>query len=123
VAEVLDSKMFPEEEEEEDLEDDDGFEVRSISFDGQEHGHVVKAFDEQMNAVTIQDAITGIYPIGCNLVDDFANRSLWDQEKNAFCKHQWAEWLAMPILDQRFPDAIDFSPLLFWNVITASSRW
>jgi hypothetical protein len=61
--------------------------------------------------------------MGCNLIEDFANRSLWDQEKNVLCKRQWAEWLAIPILDQRFRDAIDLSALLFWNVIAMSSCW
>jgi hypothetical protein len=64
-----------------------------------------------------------MYQMGCNLIEDFANRSLWDQEKNALCKRQWAEWLATPILDRRFRDAIDLPPPLFWNVITTSSRW
>jgi hypothetical protein len=45
-AEVVDSEMLPEEEEEEDFEDDDGFEVRSISFNEQEHGHVMQALNE-----------------------------------------------------------------------------
>jgi hypothetical protein len=35
----------------------------------------------------------------CNLIEGFANRSLWDQEKNALCKRQWAELLATPILN------------------------
>jgi hypothetical protein len=67
--------------------------------------------------VTIQNETTGIYQIGCNLIDDFANRSLWDQEKNALCKRQYAEWLATPGLDQRFREAIDLPPPLFWNII------
>jgi hypothetical protein len=90
-AEILDSEMFPEEEKGEDLEDDDGFEVQSISFDEQEHGHMMQAPNEQMNAVTVQDETAGIYWIGCNLIDDFANRSLCGQEKNAVCKRQWPE--------------------------------
>jgi hypothetical protein len=45
-AEILHSKMIPEEEEKEDLEDDDGFEVQSISFAEQEHGQVMQALDE-----------------------------------------------------------------------------
>jgi hypothetical protein len=111
-AEVLDSEMLPEEE---DLEDDDGFEMHSISFDEQEHGHVMQALDESMNAVTVQDETTGMYQIECNLIDDFANRLLWDEEKNALYKCQWAEWLATPILDQLFRDAMDLPPRLFWN--------
>jgi hypothetical protein len=122
-AEVLGNEMLPEEEEEEDLEDDDGFEVRSISFGEQKHAHVMQDLDEQMNAVTVQDETTVIYQIGCDLIDDFANLSLWDQEKNALCKRQWAKWLATPILDQSLRDAIDLPPPLFWNVITTSSRW
>jgi hypothetical protein len=80
-AEVLENEMLPEEEE--DLEDDDGLEVQSISFDEQEHGHVMQARHEQMNVVTVQDETTGICQIGCNLINDFADRSRWDQEKNA----------------------------------------
>jgi hypothetical protein len=45
------------------------------------------------------------------------------RKKNALCKRQWAEWLAISILDQRFRDAIDLMALLFWNVIAMSSRW
>jgi hypothetical protein len=44
-AEVLDSEMLPEEEEE-DLEDDDGFEMQSMSFDEQEDGNMMHALDE-----------------------------------------------------------------------------
>jgi hypothetical protein len=66
-----------------------------------------------MNVVTVQDETTGIYQIGCNLIDNFANQSFWDQEKNALCKRQWAEWLAMPILDKRFRDAMDCPSPLF----------
>jgi hypothetical protein len=44
-VEVLGSEMLPVEEKE-DLEDEDGFEVRSISFDEQEHGNVMQALDE-----------------------------------------------------------------------------
>jgi N-dimethylarginine dimethylaminohydrolase len=87
-AEVLDSDMLPEEEEESDLEDDDAFVVQSISFDEQDHGHVMQAFDGQTNAVAIQNETIGIYEIECNLIDDFTNRSLWDEEKNALCKCQ-----------------------------------
>jgi hypothetical protein len=56
-AEVLDTEMLPEE----DLEDDDGFEVQSIFFNEQEHSHVMQALDEQMNAATVQVETTGIF--------------------------------------------------------------
>jgi hypothetical protein len=111
-AEVLDSEMFPEEEEEE-LEEDNEFEVQSISLDEQDHEHVIQAVDEQANVVTVQDETTGIYQIGCNEINDFANRSLWDQEKNALCKRQWTEWLATLNLDQRLRDAMDLPPPSF----------
>jgi hypothetical protein len=84
---------------------------------------VAQALNNHVNAVTAQDETTRIYQMGCNLIEDFANRSLWNQEKNALCKRQWAEWLATPILDQRFRHAIDLPPPLFWNVIATSSCW
>jgi hypothetical protein len=70
-----------------------------------------------MNAMTVQDETTRIYQIGSNQIDDFAHRSLWDQEKNALCKCQWAERLAAPILDQRFRDPMDLPSSRLWNVI------
>jgi hypothetical protein len=122
-AEILDSEMLPEEENGEDLEDDNGFEVQSISFDEQGNGQLMQALDEQVNAATVQDETTRIYQIECNLIDDFANRSLRDSEKNALCKRQWAEWLTTPILDHRLREAMDLPPSLFWNAITTSPRW
>jgi hypothetical protein len=122
-AEVLDSEMLSEEDQEEVIEDNEGFEDQSISFDELEHENVIQALNNHVNPVAAQDRTTRIYQMGCNLIEDFANRSLWDQEKNALCKRQWAEWLAIPILDQRFRDAIDLPGLLFWNVIATSSRW
>jgi hypothetical protein len=80
--------MFSEEEKEEVIEDDEGFEDQSISFDELEHENVIQALNNHVNAVTAQDETTGIYQMGCNLIKKFANRSLWDQEKNVLCKRQ-----------------------------------
>jgi hypothetical protein len=60
-AEVLDSEMLSEEEKEEVIEDDDGFQDQSISFDELEHENVIQALNNHVNVVTAQDETTGIY--------------------------------------------------------------
>jgi hypothetical protein len=60
-AEVLDSEMPSEEEEEEAIEEDEEFEDQSISFDELEHENVIQALNNHVSAVTAQDERTGIY--------------------------------------------------------------
>jgi hypothetical protein len=57
-AEVPDSEMLSEEEKEEVIEDDEEFEDQSIFFDELEHGNVIQALNNHVNAVTAQNETT-----------------------------------------------------------------
>lgn len=123
-AEEEPDDSWPTEEEDEEQEDPGvEFEPEALDFDPLEHERSITRLRTKLDAIQAQDGHLGIFDIGCNMIEEHARRSDWDEEKSQVCQRQWATWIAANVLDRRFHHVLELPPPLFWNVMGTSSDW